>query len=165
MILEGWVLIDGRDLGLPRQLMRRKDEKLPPAEEERRSDGEDAQRRATKSKAHKARSEAKCTLSAILGEAKVSDEVAAQLDAAGVSDFEQLITIVSRGDHHVELRKCGVAKLGARAKLATLVQPYWKALGLKEQGNAMYKDSRFEDAANLCASRSRHHRCSRPLYP
>ena len=79
----------------------------------------------------------------------MSDDVVAALEKAGVSDFEQLITIVSRGDHHDELRKCGVSKLGARAKLATLVQPYWKALSIKEQGNAMYKDSRFEDAANL----------------
>ena len=43
----------------------------------------------------------------------------------------------------------GVTKLGNRAKLATLVQPYWKALAYKEQGNALYKESRFEDAANI----------------
>ena len=79
----------------------------------------------------------------------MSEDVASQLESAGVADFEDLLTIVSRSDHHEELRKRGVGKLGARAKLATLVQPYWKALGVKEQGNAMYKASRFEDAANL----------------
>ena len=72
-----------------------------------------------------------------------------QLLAVEIDDLEELINVVSRGDHHDELRKVGIGKLGARAKLATLVQPYWKALTLKEQGNAHYKDSRFEEAANL----------------
>ena len=67
----------------------------------------------------------------------------------GVNSLEELITTVSKGDHHEELRACGIGKLGARAKLATIVQPYWKALTYKDQGNTQYKDSRFEDAANL----------------
>ena len=85
----------------------------------------------------------------MLSEAKVSEEVLEQLYGSGVDDFEELVSVISRGDHHDELRKCGISKLGARAKLATLVQPYWKALAVKEQGNQHYKDSRFEDAANL----------------
>ena len=126
------------------------------------------------------RSQGESMLAKVLTEAKASDDVAATLSAAGVNDFEQLIAVVSAGDHHEELRKLGITKLGARAKyatadrsccwdlggsaalalmvrdslrcarrLATLVQPYWKALAIKEQGNAQYKDSRFEDAANL----------------
>ena len=79
----------------------------------------------------------------------MSAEVIEQLAQAGVNDLEELITIVSRADHHEELRKCGISKLGARAKLATLVQPHWKALAYKEQGNAQYRASRFEDAAQL----------------
>ena len=105
-------------------------------------------RRTIKGKAHAAKEEDR-SLTAILAEAKVSDDVAAALSNAGVDEFEELVTIVSRADHHEELRKLGIGKLGARAKLATLVQPYWKALAYKEQGNAMYKESRFEDAANL----------------
>ena len=149
-LLEGWVLIDGRDLGLPRQLVRREKEKVPPPEEPRLSEAEVAERRRVKRESYAKRGEGeRYSLSAMFVEAKVSDDVAAQLSAAGVTDFEQLITIISRGDHHEELRRCGVTKLGARAKLATMVQPYWKALALKEQGNAMYKSSRFEDAAAL----------------
>lgn len=147
-VLEGWVLLDGRDLGLPRQLQKRDGEKVPPAEEPRKSAAELRARRTAKRAAHAERG-ADQSLAAILGEAKVSPEVSGQLDEAGVDDVEELITIVSRGDFHDELKKCGIGKLGARAKLATLVQPYWKALTYKEQGNAQYKDSRFEDAANL----------------
>ncbi len=95
---------------------------------------------------HEARGE-DCGLRAILSEAKVSDEVAAALENAGVFHFDQLITLISRGDHHEELKRVGVGKLGVRAKLATLVQPYWKALTAKEQGNAKYKDGRYEEAA------------------
>jgi len=82
-------------------------------------------------------------------EAKVSEEVLGALASAGVDELEELISVVSRGDHHEELRKRGVGKLGVRAKLATLVQPYWQALAIKDQGNAKYKESRFEEAANL----------------
>ena len=149
-ILEGWCLVDGRDLGLPRQLQKYAAEKVPPAEEPRKTTEELCRRRVTKQAAHEAKGdEGKYSLAAILGEAKVSADVAQALASAKITDFEELITIISRGDHHEELRKLGVGKLGARAKLATLVQPYWKALSLKEQGNASYKDSRFEDAANL----------------
>jgi tetratricopeptide (TPR) repeat protein len=147
-LLEGWVLMDGRDLGLPRQLQKRAGEKVPPQEEPRRSDDERRSRSQTKLMAHVARGD-DCSLGALLSEAKVSDEVASQLAEAGVDDFEALITTVSRGDHHQELRRCGIGKLGARAKLATLVQPYWKALAIKEQGNTSYKQSRFEEAARM----------------
>ena len=107
-----------------------------------------AERRRVKHAAHKLKLE-DFSLATILTEAKVSEEVLQSLLEAGVDDFEELITVVSRADHHEELKRCGIGKLGARAKLATLVQPYWKALSLKDQGNAKYKDSRFEDAATL----------------
>ena len=147
-LLEGWVLLDGRDLGLPRQLQKRRGEKVPPEEEPRRSEAERRERRARKHAAHAARGE-DFSLAAVLREAKVSDEVAAALAASGVECLDGLITLISRGDHHEELRKCGVGKLGVRAKLATLVQPQWKALALKEQGNDAYRSSRFEAAAQL----------------
>lgn len=147
-ILEGWVLLDGRDLGLPRQMQKFAGEKVPPPEEARKSAEELKRRREVKEAAHRQKGEDR-SFASLLAEAKVSEDVVAQLVSAGVDEFEELVTIISRGDHHEELRKVGVGKLGARAKLATLVQPYWKALALKEQGNAMYKDSRFEDAANL----------------
>ena len=148
MILEGWVLIDGRDLGLPRQLQKYNKEKVPPPGDPKKSAVDMAERRRVKHAAHKLKLE-DFSLATILTEAKVSEEVLQSLLEAGVDDFEELITVVSRADHHEELKRCGIGKLGARAKLATLVQPYWKALSLKDQGNAKYKDSRFEDAATL----------------
>jgi len=148
MVLEGWVLLDGRDLGLPRQLQKRDGEKLPPPEEPRKTRTELRTKRAHKITAHKLRDE-DFSLDGVLTEAKVNEEVIGQLKEAGVEEFEELIMLVSKGDHHEELRACGITKLGARAKLATLVQPYWQALTYKEQGNAQYKNSRFEDAANL----------------
>ena len=148
MVMEGWVLIDGRDLGLPRQLQKWKDEKVPPAADEKRDPAELAERRRLKHAAHKAKGE-DFTLRHVLSEAKVSDEVISTLQDAGIDDLEELIMLISRGDHHDELKRCGISKLGVRAKLATIVQPYWKALALKEQGNQKYKDSRFEDAATL----------------
>ena len=147
-ILEGWVLLDGRDLGLPRQLVRYQKEKVPPAEEPRKTTEELYQRRSLKQKAHTAKGE-DYSLKTILLNAKVSEDVISTLEEKGIDDFEELVVLVSRGDHHEELRKVGITKLGARAKLATLVQPFWKALAVKEQGNVMYKESRFEDAANL----------------
>ena len=66
----------------------------------------------------------------------MSDEVVSQLVASGVDELEELIRMVSCADLHEELRRCGIGKLGARTKLATLVQPFWRALTLKEQGNA-----------------------------
>ena len=148
MVMEGWVLIDGRDLGLPRQLQQRASEKVPPDADAKKDPVELAERRRVKHAAHKAKGE-DYTLRHLLTEAKVSEEVIKCLFEAGIDDLEELITVVSRGDHHEELRKCGIDKLGARAKLATLVQPYWKVLALKDQGNKKYKDSRFEDAATL----------------
>ena len=148
MVLEGWVLMDGRDLGLPRQTIKHGGEKVPPPAEAKKAAVDLAERRRLKHAAHKLKGE-DYTLATVLAEAKVSDEVTSSLLDAGVDDFEELITVVSRADHHEELRRCGISKLGARAKLATLVQPYWKALALKDQGNAKYKESRFEDAANL----------------
>jgi len=147
-LLEGWVLMDGRDLGLPRQLQKFNGEKVPPAEEPRKSAVDLKQRRMMKTKAHEAKGE-DYSLRAVLLEAKVSEEVVTALASSGVDELEELISVVSRGDHHEELRKRGVGKLGVRAKLATLVQPYWQALAIKEQGNSKYKESRFEDAANL----------------
>ena len=32
---------------------------------------------------------------------------------------------------------------------APQIQPYWKALTLKEQGNALYKESRFDAAVDV----------------
>lgn len=121
---------------------------VPPAEEPRKSAVDLKQRRMMKTKAHEAKGE-DYSLRAVLLEAKVSEEVVTALASSGVDELEELISVVSRGDHHEELRKRGVGKLGVRAKLATLVQPYWQALAIKEQGNSKYKESRFEDAANL----------------
>ena len=63
------------------------------------------------------------------------------------------------GDLHEALRRCGIGKLGARAKLATLVQPFWRALACKEQGNALYKESRFEEAASVYTQALGHVAC------
>ena len=57
------------------------------------------ERSAAKLMAHVGRGD-DCSLAALLAEAKVSEEVVQQLVEAGVDDFERLITVVSRGDHH-----------------------------------------------------------------
>ena len=145
-LLEGWVLADGRDVGLARQLQQRAGEPEPPAAEGGRSEEEICSRRRAKKIAHEEQGE-DWSLRRVLADSKVSEEVAGQLEAAGVRCMDDLIATLSRGDQHEELRKCGVGKLGPRTKLATLVQPYWQALSLKEQGNTLYKDSRFEEAA------------------
>lgn len=80
-------------------------------------------------------------------EAGLPDEVGRSLASAGVVDLASLICCLSTGDLHAELKRCGVGKLGQRQKLAALVAPYWSALALKEQGNALYRASRFEEAA------------------
>ena len=112
-ILEGWVLLDGRDLGLPRQLVRYQKEKVPPAEEPRKTTEELYQRRSLKQKAHTAKGE-DYSLKTILLNAKVSEDVINTLEEKGIDDFEALVVLVSRGDHHEELRKVGITKLGAR---------------------------------------------------
>ena len=103
-----------------------------PLRQERKERLELVSRRLAKAAGHAARGE-DYTLSHLLAEAKVSEDVAKTLLAAGVDDLEELIIVTSRGDHHDELKKCGIGKLGARARLATLVQPYWRALSMKEQ--------------------------------
>ena len=40
-----------------------------------------------------------------------------------------------------------MAKLGQRQKLAAIVKPYVAALREKEKGNALYRESRYEEAA------------------
>ena len=70
-----------------------------------------------------------------------------------MADLHALITALSAGDAHEALRRMGVAKLGPRQKLAALVTPYWRALGLKEKANALYHASRFEEAAAQAPSR------------
>ena len=69
------------------------------------------------------------------------------VDQKGVGESSEMKWLIR--DLHEELKACGVSKLGARAKLATLIQPYGKALALKEQGNERYRASRFEDAADV----------------
>jgi hypothetical protein len=109
-VLEGWVLLDGRELGLPRQCQLRAGEAEPPAEEPRPSEDELAARRNAKLKGHEARGE-DYGLRAVCSEAKVSDEVVETLEAAGVTHLDELVRLISRGDHHEELRRCGVAKI------------------------------------------------------
>ena len=64
-----------------------------------------------------------------------------------MEDLHALIAAVSEGDAHETLKAMGVVKLGGRQKLAALVTPYWRAQGLKEVANALYRSSRFEEAA------------------
>jgi len=158
-LLEGWVLIDGRDLGLPSQLARRADgeaeppppEPVPPAEAR-------AARDAARCAAEAAAGE-DWSIGALLGGAKGGAELAELLRASGVGDVHGLIGAVSGGDVHEELRRLGVAKLGQRQKLATLVMPYWRALALKEGANAAYRASRFEEAVELYTRALEHAAC------
>ncbi|KAL3900130.1 MAG: hypothetical protein SGPRY_012518, partial [Prymnesium sp.] len=89
------------------------------------------------------------SLPTLLQEHNVSADVISQLTRYGCCCLDDLITLVSQGDLHEELKKAGVTKLGQRAKLASLVQPYWKALALKEQGNALYRDGWFDAAVDI----------------
>ena len=86
-MLEGWVLLDGRDLGLLRQLQLRAGEPEPPKLEEGKEEGELAARRAAKHKAHGEQGQ-DWSLGKVLKDNKVSDDVGDQLAAAGVHDLE-----------------------------------------------------------------------------
>ena len=85
-------------------------------------------------------------MGALLRGTRGGEELAALLCAAGVEDLHTLIAAVSEGDAHETLKAMGV-KLGGRQKLAALVTPYWRAQQLKEVANALYRSSRFEEAA------------------
>ncbi|KAL1510800.1 hypothetical protein AB1Y20_007085 [Prymnesium parvum] len=146
-LLEGWVLLDGRDLGLPRQLQRRDGEKRESSEPMRPAE-ETASRREAKLFSHQEQGE-DYSLETWLKENKVTEDVVRQLADSGCKYQEDLITLVSKGDHHEELKRVGISKLGQRAKLATMVQPYWKALSMKEQGNVLYREGRFDAAVDV----------------
>jgi len=147
-LLEGWVLLDGRDLGLSRQLVAFGGEAdappppPPPAGEEERAV---ARRAATA--AAEAEEGHDSSIGALLQGAGLPEELAAPLQAAGIVDLPSLLVAASRGDVHRELRGAGVSKLGQRQKLSALVAPHWEALALKERGNEAYRESRFEAAA------------------
>jgi len=149
---EGWVLLDGRDVGLPRQLVAFNGEadaprEAPPTAEAQRiaEDRAAARRRATAEAVEANGSDS--SVRALVAGAGLPDEVSAKLEAAGIIDLEALLTRLSSGDLHTELKACGIGKLGQRQKLAAIVAPYWSALALKEQGNSLYRSSRFEEAA------------------
>eukprot|EP00316_Scyphosphaera_apsteinii_P004274 CAMPEP_0119316352 /NCGR_PEP_ID=MMETSP1333-20130426/39425_1 /TAXON_ID=418940 /ORGANISM="Scyphosphaera apsteinii, Strain RCC1455" /LENGTH=508 /DNA_ID=CAMNT_0007321973 /DNA_START=74 /DNA_END=1600 /DNA_ORIENTATION=+ len=150
-LLEGWVLMDGRDLGLNRQLQSYKDEaevpKDPPKtrEQQKAFDEHVANRKQMRLQAEKENGEDH-RISKLVETAGLPAELATKLETAGVTDLNDLIQVVSVGDWHEELKKRGVTKLGQRQKLHGLVQPYWQALTHKEAGNALYKDSRFDEA-------------------
>ena len=78
----------------------------PPAEAPRRTEAELQERREARRRAHAAKGE-DFSLRTLLGAAKVSDEAMGQLESNGVLHLDQLVTLVSRGDHHEELRRCG----------------------------------------------------------
>ena len=146
-LLEGWVLLDGRALGLVRQLARRGEgEAEPPPLVPPPSAQACAARRAARRAAEAARGE-DWSVGALLRETRGGEELAALLRAAGVEDLHALIATVSEGDGHEALKRMGVTKLGPRQKLAALVTPYWRAQQLKERANALYRSSRFEEAA------------------
>ena len=146
-LLEGWVLLDGRGLGLPRQLARRAEgEAEPPPPVPPPSAQARAARCAARRAAEAARGE-DWSVGTLLRETRGGEELALLLSAAGVEDLHALIAAVSEGDAHEALKAMGVVKLGGRQKLAALVTPYWRAQRLKEAANALYRSSRFEEAA------------------
>jgi len=98
-LLEGWVLLDGRDLGLPRQLVAFGGEAdappppPPPAGEEERAV---ARRAATA--AAEAEEGHDNSIGALLEGAGLPEELAAPLQAAGIIDLPSLLVAASRGD-------------------------------------------------------------------
>lgn len=150
-VLEGWILIDGSDVGLHKQLVPYAGEEAAPQIES--AGNSESARAAARRDAMAARREAEKTagedwsVDALLHEAGLPGDLAEGLAAkGGVHRLHDLIRTVSKGDYHEELKACGVGKLGQRQKLATIVQPYWHALALKDQGNASYKKQEFEAA-------------------
>lgn len=146
-LLEGWMLVDGRDLGLERQLVAYDGECEAPTA----SPPDEYEMRATEAR-ERARREATAaaggatSLHSLLAEAALPEEVATKLDGSGVTSLDELIRVASMGDAHEELRHRGISKVGHRQKLTSLVQPFWLALGEKEQGNELYRQSRFDEA-------------------
>ena len=68
-------------------------------------------------------------------------------DKPALSALEQLVAEAAAAELTERLRELGVAKLGQRQKLAAIVKPYIAALREKEKGNALYRESRYEEAA------------------
>ena len=147
---EGWVLADGRELGLPRQLLRRRagEAAMPEAEAAEAAAAADAvvARRSRRLAAAAARGE-DWSLARLLRDAGAADGVAALLEAGGVGDIDSLVAEAAAAELTERLRELGVAKLGQRQKLAAIVKPYIAALREKEKGNALYRESRYEEAA------------------
>ena len=147
-LVEGWVLVDGRDVGLQQQLVAYGGEgEAPPTprlskEEERAIEKRNLARREV------ARAMGGGYTGPIANSLNgcVPPEVVSKLQAAGVNSLADLIQTLSHGDAHTELRRLGVVKLGQRQKLTSVVQPYWLALSAKERGNDLYRQSRFEEA-------------------
>jgi len=144
-VLQGWVLLDGRDLGLNRQLIAYEGEGSAPKQPPPASPAAQLLKEANRRKAEAAEG-LDFSIKTIVKEASLPQELGANLEEEGVLDIHDLIRVVSLGDFHEELKALGVTKLGQRAKLATIVQPYQQALGHKDAGNALYKDSRFDEA-------------------
>ena len=147
-VLEGWLLVDGSDVGLHKSLVPYNGEgEVPTAE--RITPAEEAERRlgalTVRIEAEKAEGE-DWSIRRLANDASLPEEAAKSLASKGVHHLSDLVRVVSKGDFHDELKSLGVSKLGQRQRLAATVQPYWAALALKEQGNCHYKNSEFDEA-------------------
>ena len=147
-VLEGWLLVDGTDVGLQKSLLPYNGEAAAPLAEKVNPE-EEAERRlgALAERVEAERAEGgDWSIRRLANDASLPDEVAESLASKGVRHLSELIRVVSKGDVHDELKSLGVSKIGQRQRLAAKVQPYWAALALKEQGNCHYKTSEFDAA-------------------
>ena len=163
-LLRGWVLIDGRDFGLPCQLQARDSERrersIPKPSVTQAGGGkvyiswelaeEVAENLAAKFRRRRAQAEAEraedWSVEAVVAQAGAGESSADVLRRCGVADVHDLLRVTAGGEAQDELKNVGVSRLGARSKLAKHLQPYWEGQLAKERANASYKLGQYDDA-------------------
>ena len=166
-LMRGWVLIDGRELGmLSAQLQPRSEygERRVPKPAITQAGGgrvfiswelseEVADNLASKFRRRRAQAEADrgedWSIAAVAASVGVPEETAETLVRCGVPDLHELIRVTARGDVNEELKNVGVGRVGARSKFAKLLQPYFDAQRAKEAANAEYKRGKYEEAVEV----------------
>ena len=164
-LLRGWVLVDGRDLGLPYQLQARagRERGLPRpsipqagggkvfiswdlAEEVAKQSAAKFCRRRSQAESERAED---WSVEAVVRSAGIGDETADVLRRCGVGDLHQLLRVAAQGDANEELKNVGVTRLGARSKMLKALAPYLEAQQAKERANGHYKLGAYAKAVDV----------------
>ena len=165
-LLRGWVLVDGRDLGLSgAQCQARSEfgERAVPKPSVTQAGGgkvyiswelADEVAENLAGKFHRRRLQAESdrgedwSVAGACERAGVGEETADVLSRCGVANLHDLITAVAKADIHEALKAVGVSRLGARTKLVRMLTPYLEAQIHKEKANALYKKGEYRRAVD-----------------